>query len=416
MTRILHLSDTHIDRSLGRLSRESDIGASLAEVVELVQEHKPDLVIHSGDLFHGPHPSIGGLGMAFDFLREVAVTAPIVVVCGNHDSAQLLSILDKALGDRIHLVTQVRSPHAGGILHFPGSGNEVIRLAPLPFVHPNRISTDQIFGESATWTAGYADYITKIENMLADGLRENMDFSRDILLFSAHVHVAGASWSGSEKAVSVSDAYGSTARSIPPVSYAAMGHIHKPQVVPGLTPGRFSGSLIQMDFGEEDESKGVVLVDLKPGRPAEINVIPLTRARQLKRLSGTIEEIAKDARDLTNEIVRITVDTPTHDPQLSSMIADALPQDVTLLEVVEHCRDRQLTVLDAHSFQDSEVETDFVGMFADFLSTQGSLAAPAADVMSAFQRIFEDEDPGEYAHIPELDALAEQAASLDGNA
>ena len=72
---------------------------------------------------------------------------------------------------------------------------------------------------------------------------------------------------------------------LPAVSYAAFGHIHKPQKLPGTqVTGRYAGSPIQLDFGETGERKSVVLADLRPGRQANIDIVGLSGGRQLRRL------------------------------------------------------------------------------------------------------------------------------------
>lgn len=405
MSRILHLSDTHIDRFLGRQSRLDDITAALAEVVAIAKEHRPDLVIHSGDLFQSPRPSIEGMGLAFDFLREISAIAPIVVVCGNHDSPPLFDVFDKVLGDRIHLISRARRPDDGGLLFFPGAHEEMLRLAPLPFIHANRVASQVISDNPDTWMAGYADYVGQVERMLEQGLQRDFQVDRDILLFAAHLHVAGAKFSGSEKPMHISDVYGSHAQAVPQVNYAALGHIHKPQPLAGTTPGRFAGSIIQMDFGEEGEEKGVVLVDALPGRPADIQVIPLKSGRRLKRLGGTLEQLREIASTITNEIVRVTVTTETHDPALSQRVSELLPASATLIEVIEVCRDRKLTILDATQFKEADRETDFTSLFADFLQHQGSLDAPAKTVMETFSSLLDALDAPSEMELPEIAAL-----------
>jgi exonuclease SbcD len=52
--------------------------------------------------------------------------------------------------------------------------------------------------------------------------------------------------------------------------YIALGHIHKHQQVgPPAPPAIYSGSLERVDFGEEREAKGFVLVEIGPGRRGE---------------------------------------------------------------------------------------------------------------------------------------------------
>jgi exonuclease SbcD len=346
--------------------------------------------------------------LAFDFLREVAAVAPTVVLAGNHDSAALLELFGQIVGpeSRIHFVAKVKSPSDGGILEFAGAKDERLRLAPLPFVHPNRVVGDKLFEGEQSWMGAYANYIRQLENMLGKKLRQGYAPERDILLFSAHMHLDGAQFSGSERPITVTDAYGSDPENIPPVSYAAMGHIHKPQALPGLTPGRYAGSPIQMDFGEEDEEKGIVIVDCPPGEPAQINVRPLRRGRQLKRLEGSLAELGGLSELVGDQILRITVKNPSHDPHLSERVAELFPK-ATLFEVIEESDDRKLTILDRSSVSELEREASFNELFAEFLIQEGTRSAAAKEVLASFEQLLTAVEEASSPHFPEESALCE---------
>src|SRR5918912_699874 len=179
----------------------------------------------------------------------------------------------------------------GGVLELPGAEGEVVRLASLPFVHANRM-VDR-FEDPTTWTATYSERIQRIEEALEGGLAAGYDPSRHVLLFAAHLYVSGARFSGSERPLHVSEAYATRLERLPNVSYAAFGHIHLPQPLPrrGVT-GRYAGSPIPLDFGEEREQKEVVVVEAEPGRAAVVTPHPLRGGPPLRTLVGAPGEIA----------------------------------------------------------------------------------------------------------------------------
>ena len=115
------------------------------------------LFVHSGDLFDGLRPAYTELDRGVSALQELAAIAPVVAVAGNHDSPALFRLFDRLLGPDapIRFVDRARRPEAGGVLEFPGEGDEIVRLAPLPFVHANRLVEQ--FEEPETWMAQYAD-------------------------------------------------------------------------------------------------------------------------------------------------------------------------------------------------------------------------------------------------------------------
>ena len=201
--RLLHLSDWHLGRETYNTSRAGDHDAVISEMLGYAREHKPDLIVHTGDLFDAVRPAYPEMTRGVNALQELAVTAPVVVLCGNHDSPALFDLFDQLIGpeSRVRFVSRARPPDQGGILSFPTAADEVIRLAPLPFVHANRMLAG--FEEPGTWSGVYADRIHLIEQGLARGLDDGFDIGRDVGVFAAHLYVGNAVLSGSERKIQV---------------------------------------------------------------------------------------------------------------------------------------------------------------------------------------------------------------------
>ncbi|MEO6044606.1 MAG: exonuclease SbcCD subunit D, partial [Tepidiformaceae bacterium] len=363
--KLLHTSDWHLGRMTYNHSRADDHDAVLNEIVQLAREQRPDLVLHTGDLFDVPRPAYADIERGLNALQEFAALAPVVVVCGNHDSPALFRIFGRLLGSRsaIRFIDRPRHPNDGGVLEYPSAAGERIRLAPLPFIHANRLV--DAFDSPDTWNADYADRVQGYEDILAKGLLDGSDPATDILLFAAHLHVGGASFSGTERQVTVSDAYATRSERLPVVSYAAFGHIHKPQRLPGPVPGRYAGSPIQLDFGEEGEQKQVVLVEAAPGRPADIVEKPLKSGRALRRVTGTVEEIRLQAPSIGNALCLLTVRTPNPVPDLSRQMRDLLPE-ATVLDVFE-VSDRPSVVVVTRDAVGGRPEQTIPELFAEYL-------------------------------------------------
>src|SRR5205085_2022353 len=344
--RLLHVSDWHIGRQTYRCSRRPDHEATLAEVVELAREARPHLVLHTGDVFDSFRPGYPDMAFAVEALEELAALAPVVVVAGNHDSPALFRLFDRLQGadPRIRFVDRVRPPQDGGVLDLPGADGEVVRIAFLPFVHANRM-VDR-FEDATTWTATYSERIQRIEEELERGLAAGYDASRHVLLFAAHLYVSGARFSGSERPLHVSDAYATRLRRLPNVSYAAFGHIHLPQPLPRRVTGRYAGSPIPLDFGEEREQKEVVLVEAEPGSPAVVTPVALGGGRPLRTIVGTLDEVRAAAPTAGDALCRVTVCTDEPVPDLAALVAELLP-GAAVVEVNEDCAATRLEVVEA---------------------------------------------------------------------
>ncbi len=408
--RLLHTSDWHLGRETYRVSRRPDHEAVIDEIVSLAVETHPHLIIHSGDLFDGPRPAYDDLSLGADALQRLAAIAPVVVVCGNHDSPPLYRLFTQLIGPdaAIRFVDVARLPEAGGILEFAGDRDERIRLASLPFIHANRLVTG--FEDPSLRTALYADRVAAIEQRLAQGLVDTYDPARDILVFAAHLYVGGATYGRSERALHVSDTYASRPEAIPAVSYAALGHIHKPQALPGGTAGRYAGSPIQLDFGEEGEEKVTVIVEAAPGRPARIEPRPIVGGRRLLRVAGSLAEIPSYADAARGKLVHVTVRSDEPVPDVTDQIGAMLPEAV-ILEVAEDIASRRLTILtetDTATFAEPSMQE----LFHQYLTQVGTRGSAAADrVLASFEALNEAIDTDSPPVLVGANAL-----SLDGDA
>lgn len=427
--RILHVSDWHLGRETGGHSRAPDHDAVIAETVGLVREHKPNLVVHTGDLFDVARPGVEDMERGIAALQELAALAPTVVISGNHDSPALFRLFDRILsGPGSMFGTDGRGPPSrltfvdkpgkrdGGVLTFEidtASGPQRLRLASLPFVRDGRIV--DTMEDPATWLTSYAERIQKIEASLGVALGTGYNSSTDVNLFGAHLHVAGATWSQSERALHVSDTYASTVEAIPPVSYAAFGHIHKPQALPGLAVGAYAGSPLQLDFGEEGEIKRVVLVDADPGRSARIESIDLTAGRTLRSYDGTLEGLERFADSWGDALTKILIQSDTATPGLADKVRAMLPH-ATLLRVDESAADSRLEALVDDNHDHSHAEPTVAELFESFLGHHATRGVSAATVNAAFGPLLaaaeaEEELPAGQEAL--LDHLSNLAARVD---
>ncbi|MGH7919874.1 MAG: exonuclease SbcCD subunit D [Candidatus Dormibacteraceae bacterium] len=402
--RLLHVSDWHLGRTTYNVSRAPDHDRVLAETVELASETKPHLIVHSGDVWDAFRPAYADLQRGLDALKELGAIAPTVVVLGNHDSPHLFDLLQGIVGReyRITFVARARRPSDGGVLEVPGVGDEIIRLAPLPFVHQNRMIDD--IEDPTTWNTTYADRVQRIEDALGAGLREGYDPSRHTLLFAAHLHVTGASFSAtSQRPLTVTDSYATRAERIPAVTYAAYGHIHRPQQIPGTRLAWYAGSPMPLDFGEEGERKVALTVEALPGRPAQVEEHELHGSRRLRRLEGTLDQLRALAPTVGEALCLVTVSTDQPIVDLSDQVVEMLPQ-ATVLQVDERSARRELQVLRADEGGE-EREPTFSELFKEYVADRGVSEGDAEEVVRLFDRSMATLANGLPTAYPEIEAM-----------
>ncbi|ABR54557.1 metallophosphoesterase [Methanococcus vannielii SB] len=113
----IHLSDSHLGyRQYNLDERENDIYESFMECIDKIIEIKPDFVIHSGDLFESPQPSVNALRTAIEgFLKLKEKNIPIYLIHGNHDipksqqKGRPFGILKKIVGSSLKTFLREKS-------------------------------------------------------------------------------------------------------------------------------------------------------------------------------------------------------------------------------------------------------------------------------------------------------------------
>jgi DNA repair exonuclease SbcCD nuclease subunit len=112
--RIAHFSDTHlgyrafskVNPQSGRNQRTVDVENAFSRAIDSILEQKPDIVIHSGDVFHQSRPSWHAIRHFVREMRRIEQAGiPTLVIAGNHDTPRLrtdgsvYSVLELALPD-----------------------------------------------------------------------------------------------------------------------------------------------------------------------------------------------------------------------------------------------------------------------------------------------------------------------------
>ena len=148
MARVMHTSDWHLGRTVGRqrLPRDADFDAVLPEITGIARDVRPDLIIHSGDLFDFLRPGALDLARCLHALSDLSEVAPVLVVAGNHDSPVLLEVLEFAMTafgttsgrgvPRVKFAVRARLPRDGGVLDYPARGRRAADPGSRAALHP----------------------------------------------------------------------------------------------------------------------------------------------------------------------------------------------------------------------------------------------------------------------------------------
>ena len=138
-------------------------------------------------------------------------------------------------------------------------------------------------------------------------------------ILCAHGSIEGATY-GSERSIMLGQDIIIPKSMIndPAFSYVALGHIHQHQLVNENPPAVYPGSLERIDFGEEHDAKGFVVVDLDDSRRAAWRFVPVAARRFLTiRVDagyGDPTDAALSAiahHDVTDAVVKLVVQAST---------------------------------------------------------------------------------------------------------
>lgn len=296
--KILHTSDWHVGKVLKGQSRVEEHIAVLRQVVEIAQEHRPDLVIVAGDLYDTAAPTPDATRLvtrALSALRNSG--ADVVAIAGNHDNGAALDALRAwAEAAGITLRGSVRDRPADHIVEGRTRGGEAWRMVALPFLSQRyAIRATEMFDLSAAEaTQTYADHVGRLLATLSEGFGPTGRQEPTVNLVTAHLTVIGGTMGGGERDAHTIQAYAVPATVFSPgTHYVALGHLHRAQSVLAPCPVHYSGSPLAVDFGEEENAPSVTLVEVGTQSAAKITQVPVTAAVPLRTVRGTLDELAK---------------------------------------------------------------------------------------------------------------------------
>lgn len=345
--------------------------------------------MHSGDLFDTSRPPYPAMQLGVRALARLSGIAPTVVVAGNHDSGQLFKVLHQMAG----LAAERRLWFVGtpDVLTIPQLGDG-FALAAVPFIPPSLI-TDLAVTDLARLEGTYADGVRQLNTHLLDRA-QTIAGPRGITLYSAHLHVAGARPSRSERTITIGEDYATDVNSLAGAMYCAFGHIHDPQLLPGgVATGRYAGSLVPIDFGERTQSKHAVLVEL--GDDVTVSERPLPGGRPLLQFHGTLDELEAKAAagDLDGVILkgRVASDDPILD--LADKVAAWAP-DCAVFDLVNAVARQPVKPIRGGQVPGEEPPIE--ALFAEWRNTARRAArrAPDEQVMTAFMTAMSAEGDG----------------------
>ncbi|MEC4815796.1 MAG: exonuclease SbcCD subunit D [Scytonema sp. PMC 1069.18] len=300
MIKVLHLSDVHMGSgfSHGRINAETGLNTRLEDFVNSLSlcidralTEPVDLVLFGGDAFPDatPPPYVQE-AFAGQFRRLADADIPTVLLVGNHDQ--------HAQGQGGASLCIYRTLGVPGIVvgdtlstHRIQTRNGLIQVMTLPWLTRSTLMTRQE-------TEGLS--MVEVNQLLTERLRVVLEAETRRLdpnipaVLLGHL-MADSACLGAERYLAVGKGFTLPVSLLakPCFNYVALGHVHRHQNLNKSNdpPVIYPGSIERVDFSEEKEEKGYVMVEIEP-ESTEWEFCPLPA-----RVFKTIEVDVSKAED-----------------------------------------------------------------------------------------------------------------------
>ncbi|MFT8315782.1 MAG: exonuclease SbcCD subunit D [Clostridium sp.] len=285
--RILHTSDWHLGKNLEGYSRMDEQEAFLEDFVKIVENNNIDLIIIAGDVYDSPNPPARAERMFYDTLKKLSANGERItlVIAGNHDNPDRLVAAGPLARD--HGIIMVGTPKSvvipgeygnnsvinsgEGFVEVKIKGEKAVVLT-VPYPSEKRLN-EVLYGamdEEEERLKSYSDRIKTLFGTLSKNYREDT-----INIAVSHLFAMGSEESGSERSIQLGGSFIVDGSCFPKkAQYIALGHVHKPQIVPGTDKrARYAGSPIHYNKKEINFKKKCFIVDVKAGEPCNIQEV-----------------------------------------------------------------------------------------------------------------------------------------------
>lgn len=266
--KLIHISDLHIGKRLYGYDLEDDQRYILKEIIEIINDERPDAVLIAGDIYDRADPSASAVRTFDDFLSMLADTGvESFIIYGNHDSGQRI-----AYGSRIF-------------------GKAGIHFSQVYEESPEQVTLEDEYGEVNIYMLPYlrsVDAAEALGSITVNGSERNIVVS--------HQFVTSAVLGESEE-MNVGTLDNIDGACYSSFDYAALGHIHMPQTISsgGDTIIRYSGSPLAYSFSESDHiQKSVTVVNIREKGKVDVDTIALKPLHELRTIKGTFGGLIND--------------------------------------------------------------------------------------------------------------------------
>src|SRR4051812_19758060 len=308
----------------GRLNPETGLNTRLHDFLDTLDEaiaraieERVDAVVVAGDVYKSRDPSpTHQRELARRIIRLIKADIQVIIVPGNHDTP-----MAAGRATSVDIFRELELPNVTVMRRIAAERIQT-RSGPLQVVALPWLARSTLLADDEYKNLPIDDLLQVMSTIIDEALPRicsTLDPSIPAVLVG-HAHVFGARV-GAERLLTLGNdpMLNASMLDLPNIGYHAMGHIHKHQaVVSGPRPVVYAGSINRVDFSEEDEKKGFVLVELQPGKSewemVPVKARPFLTIRSEPLTDSPTEEVVKAilraGPRIENAIVRLQLSGP----------------------------------------------------------------------------------------------------------
>ena len=298
--KILHTADWHIGKTLHKHSLQEELQLFFTWLLEQIKSQKIDVLLVSGDVFDLANPSAQDRKMYYQFLSELShLNIKTIITGGNHDSAGFLNAPSKLLhAFDITVIGEAVENLENELIPIKNkNGQTEFVVAAVPFLKDKDLRNQQTDEKFKNRTEAIREGIKKHYNDLVTIAAKK--YTNYPLIAMGHLYTIGVDPTESERDIHVGNAAAIDGHLFESFAYAALGHIHRPQIIAKNQMIRYSGSPIALSFSEKKDQKSIVILEYKDKKFLIPEIINVPKSRELKRISGTLEKVRNELQEYT---------------------------------------------------------------------------------------------------------------------
>lgn len=411
--RLIHIADLHFGKTLHGVSllENGDQGFWTDRFLQLAETIRPDAVVIAGDVYDRSAPSGDAVALLSRMLTRLSeLEIPVMMVAGNHDSAQRLAFAGPMLARQgLHISRPLFESEQ--LVHVTlRDENGPVTFWLMPYVFPSLIAETLQDGT-------LRDYDGAVRALLE---RQPIDPSeRNVLIAHQNVAASGVEAVRGGSETMVGGVGQIDVRCFDAFDYVALGHIHAAYPV-GRDTVRYAGSPLCYHFNEvRQPKKGPVLVELgAKGTPVRTEVLEIPPLHPMRELRGGYDELlqAELANVRTNEYLRLVLTDRRLSPETVSVFEDLCRERGSVL--MERCSEYDPFRTDIDAPEISAVEQKPLhALFGDFCAERsGELPDEADAAIFAFaERIAQEADVHAEPALSDIEKLIDFAIRQEGS-